>query len=319
MKISKILWIILCSSCYSVYAATPSVTLPGGVNLGATSFYDGFGGRQGDSIWQTYVGYTDAQDMKNQQGDNALPGSSSLTSTVVINQYIHMFKDSKPILGGNPGIEINVPYIFLDGDTQFPVDLKTNSAGVGDPTVALFIQHDPLIRNQQPFFSDRISVGVMSPLGDYDKNKDFNPGSNYFSLFVYAAMTFQFNPKWSLSLRPYYYYNFQNDSPASSMPLDADIKNTQSGQFFTTNYNLGYQLNDHLALGINGYYLKQLTNDKVNGETLKNSKEQVFAIGPAAMLDYGRNKFYLTAHKESQVENRFKAESNMTLRWLHIF
>lgn len=319
MKISKVLCTLLCGGSCSIYAATPSVTLPAGVNLGATSFYDGFGGQPGDNLWQVYVGYKDSKDLKNHEGHNALPSSSSLKSTVVINQYVHMFKDSKPLLGGNLGIEINVPYIFLDGDTQFPVDLKTNSAGIGDPTVALFIQHDPILRNQQPFFSDRISIGVMSPLGDYDKNKDFNPGSNYFSVFAYAAMTFQFNPEWSLSLRPYYYYNFKNESPTSSAILDENIKSTQSGQFITTNYNLGYKVNDTLTLGVNGYYLKQLTEDKVNGETIENSKEQVFAIGPAAMLDYGKNKYSLTAHKESQVENRFKAEVNMTFRWLHIF
>lgn len=319
MKISKILWIILCGASCSIYSATPTVTLPGGVNLGATSFYDGFGGQPGDSLWQTYLGYTDSEDLKNQKGDNALPGSSSLKTTVLINQYIHMFNDAKPIFGGHPGIEINVPYIFLDGDTQFPIDLKTNHAGIGDPTVAFIIQHDPIIYNNQPVFSDRISIGVISPLGDYNENKDFNPGSNYFSLFVYAAMTFQLNQKLSLNLRPYYYYNFKNDSPASSAPLDENTHDTQAGQFFTTNYNLGYKVNENLTLGINGYYLKQLTDDKINGKTVQDSKEQVFAIGPAAMLDYGKNKFYLTVHKESKVENRFEAQSSFTSRWLHVF
>ena len=78
-------------------------------------------------------------------------------------------------------------------------------------------------------------------------------------------------------------------------------------------------MGEHLTLGINGYYLHQLTKDKINNETIDNSKENVFAIGPAFMLDYGNNKFYVTSHKESKVENRFENSENVIFRWLYLF
>ncbi|WP_180074901.1 transporter [Acinetobacter sp. YH12116] len=316
----KFLYLLNIITCTSMsYAAIPSVTLPNGINLGATSFYDGFGGKPNDSIWQTYIGYSNAGNLKDSHGNNALPGKSSLKTTVINNQYVYMFDTQKTILGGHPGLDLIVPFIHLDADMNGPVQLKDKPFGMGDPTIGIDIQHDPIYFKNNPIFSDRLGVGITIPVGEYDKNKDINPGANFSSIFLYAAMTFNFNENISLSLRPYYYYNFKNTSPSSSIPLDDNIRNTQSGQFLTTNYNLGYKMGEHLTLGINGYYLHQLTKDKINNETIDNSKENVFAIGPAFMLDYGNNKFYVTSHKESKVENRFENSENVIFRWLYLF
>ncbi|MGZ3567929.1 MAG: transporter [Thermodesulfobacteriota bacterium] len=56
--------------------------------------------------------------------------------------------------------------------------------------------------------------------------------------------------------------------------------------------------------GIAGYYLNQITPDKVDGHTRPHSKEEVFAVGPGLM--YSRKGFfpYLNAYYETRVENR---------------
>ncbi len=55
-------------------------------------------------------------------------------------------------------------------------------------------------------------------------------------------------------------------------------------------------MTDNLRLGLNGYYLKQTTDDKQNGETVRvfgfgeevddGVRGQVFAIGPAVHLTF---------------------------------
>jgi hypothetical protein len=59
-----------------------------------------------------------------------------------------------------------------------------------------------------------------------------------------------------------------------------------------------------LRLGINGYALRQLTDDKINGNSLADSKERAFGIGPG--LVYGGDKWwiYLNSYFETGAENR---------------
>src|SRR5690606_6285176 len=140
--------------------------------------------------------------------------------------------------------------------------------GLGDPTVSLFVQYDPITINGNPFFVSRLNAGVTMPVGKYDNNKDFNIGNNFWSIHTYWAMTFLLSPKWSISLRPQYYYNFKNNDPASSLPLDEGVDDTQAGQSASINYNVGYKVNDYLTVGVSGYYLKQITDDQINGHSI---------------------------------------------------
>lgn len=315
-----------CSAPTAVLAASATVSLPSGMNLGSTSFYDGLGGQPGDSAWQVYLGYTNNKGFKDSHGDNVpVFNDPKLKVSVLINQYSYLFNTETKYFGGHPGIDMMLPLVHLDagfdGGPPYPALSLDEARGVklGDPTVSLFLQYDPIMIKGNPVFASRVNAGFTIPAGAYDKNKDINAGNNYWSFNAYWAMTLFLSPKWSISLRPTYYYNFKNDDPASSTPLDPDIRDTQAGQSFSTNYNIAYRVNDVLTVGLNGYYLKQLTDDKVNATRIKDSREQSFAFGPGAMLDYGRDKFYLTAQRESNVENRFEADSSFTLRWLRLF
>ncbi|MEY8077979.1 transporter, partial [Pseudomonas aeruginosa] len=89
----------------------------------------------------------------------------------------------------------------------------------------------------------------------------------------------------------------------------------RSGQIFHFDYSASYRVTDNLRLGLNGYYLKQTTDDKQNGETVRvfgfgeevddGVRGQVFAIGPAVHLTFLK---YASAEirwaKEFDVENR---------------
>ena len=53
-----------------------------------------------------------------------------------------------------------------------------------------------------------------------------------------------------------------------------------------------------------GYYLTQLNEDEVDGVDLADSKEQVFAAGPTAVLIHKGTYFSLSGMWETEVENR---------------
>jgi hypothetical protein len=306
-------------------AAQPTVTLPQGMNLGATSFYDGFGGNPGESAWQTYIGYSRSTALKDNEGnDLTVINEPGFTVYSMINQYSYLFDTDMKVLGGHLGIDTIIPMAALDtsfkpGPPYPGLQLQDNGTGLGDPTVSLFIQYDPINVGGHPVFVSRLSAGVTMPFGKYDADKDFNTGNNIWSFDLYYAMTLLLGPKWSISLRPQYYYNFKNDDPASSFPLDAGVEDIQPGQSFSMNYNVSYKLNDNIALGLGGYYLKQITDDKINGKDIQNSKEKAFGFGPEFLLDLGHHKFFLTAFRESNVENRFELDNSVILRWLHTF
>lgn len=50
------------------------------------------------------------------------------------------------------------------------------------------------------------------------------------------------------------------------------------------NYTLEYMLNRRWFLGVNGYFLQQVSDAKLLGEPVANSKERVFAIGPGVLF-----------------------------------
>ncbi len=65
----------------------------------------------------------------------------------------------------------------------------------------------------------------------------------------------------------------------------------QPGQAFHFNYSFEYEFFKNFRGAVAGYYLKQLTDDEVNGNSVPDTKEQVFAIGPAVFWAASPNFF----------------------------
>ena len=82
-------------------------------------------------------------------------------------------------------------------------------------------------------------------------------------------------------------------------------------------YLLGYRSGEW-AYGISGYYLKQTTDDRLNGRNIGN-RGQVLAVGPA--LQYSSksgDQFILKWDHETQVKNRF-AGDKVWFKYVHRF
>ncbi|MCG2973878.1 transporter, partial [Escherichia coli] len=86
---------------------------------------------------------------------------------------------------------------------------------------------DPVMGAAGPKIVQRIEFQVNLPTGEYDRNKDINPGNNAVSLDPYWAATYWLNPKWTASTRIHYLYNFKNNEPGYAFGAADDI---QAGQ-----------------------------------------------------------------------------------------
>jgi hypothetical protein len=70
-----------------------------------------------------------------------------------------------------------------------------------------------------------------------------------------------------------------------------------------------------LHLGVNGYYLQQITDSNFNGTPIPDSKERVVAIGPGALDVFSsRDLLFLNAYYEGRsTESLRGSEAQPTL------
>lgn len=305
------------------FAVPPSVTLPKSINLGVTSFYDGLTGDPG-LTYQVYMKREHSTSLKDNQGNKAAPfNRSGLDVNILINQLDYKFEQTE--YGGNFGIGAILPIIGFSSDfgTGGP-RLTDNGTKIGDVTLTSYYQFPLKFSGRAPVFSHRLGMDVMLPTGGYNQEKDINQSINATTIMPNWAFTFFLSERWEVSGRLNYMYNFKNSSPSGSVPIDfkgGPVNSIQAGQAAWLNFAGSYKVSPGFNIGVNGYYLKQITDDKVNGERFSGSKEQVFAIGPGMfwMTPDKKKSVWLNVYSESQVKNRFENKYTAQLRYIHQF
>jgi len=285
------------------------------VNLGLSSFVDGAVPAGSGWYAQTYFQNYRADSIRDTHGNKiALPQSEIDYQSIV--QQISYMSDIK-LGSGNLGLNMVIPVLaHVDVDDGLNNQAIKANRGLGDIIIGPFIQFDPVMGQDGPKFSHRFEFQINLPTGEYDHNKDINPGANAVSLDPYWAATYWLNPKWTLSTRLHYLYNFKNNDPNYSFGNAEDI---QAGQALHANFESSYAVTPQLRLGINGYWLNQITDTQVDGENVKGRREQVWAIGPGAMYSFSPHDYLVAnAYFEQDAENRPQGTS-MIFRYVHHF
>lgn len=285
------------------------------VNLGLSSFVDGAVPAGSGWYAQTYFQNYRADSIRDTHGNKiALPQSEIDYQSIV--QQISYMSDIK-LGSGNLGLNMVIPVLaHVDVDDGLNNQAIKANRGLGDIIIGPFIQFDPVMGQDGPKFSHRFEFQINLPTGEYDHNKDINPGADAVSLDPYWAATYWLNPKWTLSTRLHYLYNFKNNDPNYSFGNAEDI---QAGQALHANFESSYAVTPQLRLGINGYWLNQITDTQVDGENVKGRREQVWAIGPGAMYSFSpHDHLVANAYFEQDAENRPQGNS-MIFRYVHHF
>ncbi|MBF0376167.1 MAG: transporter [Desulfamplus sp.] len=296
------------------------------VNLGFTSFLDG-GPPAGPGIYfSQYIQSYSSEELKNQNGDNALPPVSkeSLNAWIGLTQFLYQ-SDKELFAGGKWGLDVIVPVVMLDMDyrTNNPAFPQDDGGGMGDILVGPYLQWDPIMGKNGPIFMHRVEFQMIFPTGEYDGDKELNSGSGFFSFNPYWAGTLFITPKMTASTRLHYLWNGENDEPNRKYTdpitgLRAD--NTRAGQAFHANFAIDYEvIPKTMRLGINGYYLKQISDTQMSGNDVEDSREQVMGIGPGMVYHFSQNDhLFFNAYFESSAENRTEGD-RFNLRWVHHF
>jgi hypothetical protein len=117
------------------------------VNLGFTSFLDG-GPPAGPGFYFTqYLQYWSSDDFTDDDGDDGtlFPVSDpDLDVWISLSQFI--YQSNTPLLfGGKWGLDIIVPYVWLDLDFSGPIEpISDNGSGLGDILVGPYLHGIPL-------------------------------------------------------------------------------------------------------------------------------------------------------------------------------
>ena len=260
------------------------------LNLGLTDILDGALPGPG-TYFTEYIQAYQSDNFKDQDG-NTIPGDMKVANVLSMNQFVHVYKHQ--MLGANLGVDVLLPLVAISADGP-----STNPSYLGDLTVGPFLQWFDTKLMGRPFFQ-RVELDFTLPTGQYDQKYAINPGSNHWTIEPYYAFTWFLTPEFSTSWRIHYTYSTENDDTG-----------VQPGQAFHFNYSFEYEFFKNFRGAVAGYYLKQTTDDKVNGNSRADSREQVFAIGPAVSWAASQNFFLgLKTQWESSAENR--PEGNRT-------
>jgi hypothetical protein len=285
--------LILCLLVFSLPVASgQQVSLPP-VNLGDTNFLDGVAGPGllVEETFEYYHGYR----LTGPRG-HKLPGDNSLGS-LLSSTHVAYLTELK-ILGGYYGVEAVVPVAFLDVDTD--LGLRGSRVGVGDLSLSPFM----LQWTDQTLFGmsylHRLDLVVILPTGRYSRDSTVNVGSNVFSLNPYYAFTLFLTPRLETSWRVHYLWTSENTDPNPVFQAGS----VQPGQAVHFNAALSYEVWPGVRAGVAGYYLKQITDARIDGHSVPDSKEQVGAIGPGLLVSGKGLSLYLNAFFEVGAENR---------------
>jgi hypothetical protein len=266
-------------------------------NLGSTSFEDGVAGP--GWAFEQYVNYGYAGKIKDSNGNNDA-GTNHLTTDVFLEHVVYY--STHKVLGGFYGGEVLLP--FVDVNLESAQAGNNHNRGLGDLTISpLMLVWTPRPIAGGRLFAHRFTADIVLPSGKYSKYDVVNPSNHVVSFNPWYAFTLypkKHSTKFEISSRIHYLWNSENDDPF----VGYGFKNIQPGQAFHENYAASYEVAKGIRIGFNGYAIQQITDHKINGQSVSDSRERLFGSGPGVQFGSRGLWFYANAYFESGAENR---------------
>jgi hypothetical protein len=295
-------------------AARASSDEPAGINLGGSSFMDGFGRTDPGFVYQQYFQIEDYDAIKDQNG-RSLPTFQGVDINAVIslNQFIYI--SPYHLLGGALGVDALLPIVDLNAAfaPSSPEKLLAyRGLALGDLIWGPLLQMPPVTIGGI-VFAQRLEFDVISPTGQSNRLDNINPSSGFWSLNPFWAMTLLPTPNTGFSTRLNYLHNFENSDPAvGAAPFRA-------GDAVWANFTASYKALPTLNVGMNGYYFQQIQNDTVNGQTSPRSETTNLSLGPGLMYQLGPHDTFFANAYLPVIERNTTSGFHLVFRWIHEF
>ncbi len=330
---------VLCFSATEAQAQSlPDVVKPPpSINLGSTSFYDGFGRTKPGLTILQYFRWTHDTQINDYNGiQNPKIVNPDLNVYPALTQFIVATKWHP--FGGTAGFSVLVPIVDQHSHvaSNSPVQLPNNGLGFGDiiagptyqsrfyfhkPTgpAATANPHSPGVA-PAPFFAWRTQVLVQIPNGKFNPADSLNQGSGYWALTPYVAATYIVKKRLEFSTRLHYAYNYTTNKIANPPPIPhLTYVNGQAGQLVYGNFTTSYKFTRKAYFGANSYMVYQLSPDKTNGVNVGHARESQIYLGPGGGIDFSR-KDTLNVNLYLQLEDHNTAAGpSLQLLYIHRF
>ena len=151
-------------------------------------------------------------------------------------------------------------------------------------------------------FHFRIAEVIVAPTGDYDVSKVVNIGRNYWAFDTVGAVTY-FDPRsgTEFSVAPGLMINTRNNAT-----------DYRTGTEFHLDFTANQFVSSSFAIGVRGYYYRQLTGDDGSGARLGDFKSESFGIGPGFLWqpEFAGGKLSIVGKylRDLTATNRFKSD-----------
>jgi len=159
------------------------------------------------------------------------------------------------------------------------------------------------------------ALDFYAPTGKYESGEPTKSiGSNYWSIEPVFAVTWLSEAGWELSAK--FMYNIKAKNKDFRPAPGAPKMDYESGDEFHMDYLVSKRFGQW-GVGLSGYYVKQTTDDELDGEKISSAlgpwsdgrKGEAFAIGPSvSYTTKGGTMLVAQWQRETEAENRFRGD-----------
>ena len=243
----------------------------------------------GKTLLAEFDNFYQANGLMDGKGHSLVPGFH-LRVTAVAGKIVHNW--GVKALGGVLVSSLGVPVLYEHLTGPFGSVHKT---GLGNPDLSVLD-----VAYTKGNWHWWYGVDVFTPGAQYNKNDILNVGQHNFATAPEGAFTYlPRHGKSEISSKFQYIVNFTNPS-----------NQYRSGHEFVWEYAAMQNVTRNLAVGANGYFSQQMTDDRQNGLMVGGgNRGRVLAPGPEIKYRLGRAELIVKYQKEVLVENRTRGNS----------
>lgn len=231
--------------------------------------------------------------LRDGDGNKIQPGGRDVKVSATFDALRYIRITDSTLFGATYGWAVILPIVDLSIDFA---GSKNGRTGIGDSVIT------PVILSwHTPEWHHALGIDIFLPTGTFNKADapGKNIGANYYSFEPVFVATYLDKDGWEASAK--FMYNWKTKNK------DTDY---QSGDEFHMDYLLGKHFGPWAA-GLSGFYLKQVSDDKLAGVKVgtDGNRGQVFGFGPSIKYETPlRSQFIFQWQRETEVKNRFQGD-----------